>query len=56
VFNAIFGSGAANFPWNEYTVVNAATDAGINLLRAVASKGTKVAGEEWTITITVTFS
>jgi len=56
VFNAIFGSGEANFAWNEFTVINAATDAGTNLLRAVAAKGTKIAGEEWEVTITITFS
>jgi hypothetical protein len=56
VFNAIFGSGAANFAWNEFTVGNSNDDSGQNLLRATASKGTKQAGESWTVTITVTFS
>jgi hypothetical protein len=56
VFNAIFGSGEANFAWNEFTTGNSATGAGVDLLRSVASKGTKVAGEEWEVTITVTFS
>ena len=56
VFNAIFGSAAANFAWNEFTIVNAATDAGTNLLRAVAAKGTKSSGEEWEVTVTVVFS
>ena len=46
-YRATFGTAAANFAWEEYTLVNAATDAGQNLLRATSTKGTKVAGESW---------
>jgi len=56
VFKATFADGDAEFAWNEYTVSNAATDAGVNLLRKVGSKGTKASGEEWALTITYTLS
>lgn len=51
-----FGSGEANFDWNEFTAVNAADDAGKNLNRKVESKGTKQAGETWTLSLKITFS
>lgn len=56
VWRATFGSSAANFAWQEYTIVNAATDAGKNLNRKVASKGTKESGETWTLELQITFS
>ena len=56
VFRATFEDGEAEFAWNEYTITNAATDAGVNLLRKVESKGTKGDGEEWSLTITYTLS
>jgi len=40
-----FGGTDANYAWNEFTVVNAADDAGKNLNRRVESKGTKASGE-----------
>jgi hypothetical protein len=56
VYRAIFESGVANFAWEEFTLGNSNDDSGENFMRATASKGTKVAGEQWTVTITVTFS
>jgi uncharacterized cupin superfamily protein len=44
-WRATFGSGDANYAWNEFTVVNSADDAGKNLNRKVESKGTKASGE-----------
>ena len=55
-FNAIFTSGVANYAWHEFCVGNSATGVGVDLLRAVAAKGTKTSGEEWEVTVTVTFS
>jgi hypothetical protein len=55
-WRATFGSSEANYAWEEYTVVNAATDAGKNLNRKVACKGTKVSGETWMLSLQITFS
>ncbi len=55
-WRATFGSSEANFAWEEYTVVNAADDSGKNLNRTTASKGTKVVGESWTLSLKITFS
>jgi hypothetical protein len=55
-WRATFGSSDANYAWEEYTVVNAASDTGKNLNRKTASKGTKASGETWTLSLQVTFS
>jgi hypothetical protein len=55
-WRATFGSQDANYAWEEYTVVNASDDSGKNLNRKAASKGTKVAGETWTLSLQITFS
>jgi len=55
-WRATFGTSEANFAWEEYTVVNAADDSGKNLNRKVESKGTKVSGETWTLSLKITFS
>ena len=55
-WRATFGSAEANYSWQEYTVVNASSDAGKNLNRKVADKGTKVSGETWTLSLQITFS
>src|SRR3990172_3738323 len=39
-WRATFASGAANFAWEEWTIVNAADDTGVNLNRKVESLGT----------------
>lgn len=56
VWKSQYTTSEANWAWEEYTVSNSNSDAGKNLIRGTASKGTKVAGETWTMTITVTFS
>lgn len=53
IFRSVFVSGEAEFDWNEATIVNAADDAGENMLRIVSTKGTKPANEEWTAEIEV---
>ena len=55
-WRATFGSSEANFAWEEYTIVNAATDEGKNLNRKTASKGTKSSGETWTLSLSITFT
>ena len=55
-WRATFGPNDANYAWNEFTVVNAADDSGKNLNRKVESKGTKVSGETWTLSLKITFS
>jgi hypothetical protein len=55
-WRATYGSGDANYAWEEYTVVNAADDTGKNLNRKTASKGTKSSGETWTLSLQITFS
>lgn len=55
-WRSTFGTGDANYAWEEYTVVNAADDAGKNLNRKTASKGTKASGETWTLSLKITFS
>ena len=56
IWRAVFTGAEANYAWNEFTVVNATTDAGENLCRKVSSEGTKGAGETWTLTYTLTIS
>lgn len=51
-----FGSGVANFAWNEMTVVNTADDTGPNLNRLVSAQGTKIAGQTWTLSVQITLS
>jgi hypothetical protein len=55
-WRATFGSSDANYAWEEYTVVNAASDTGKNLNRKCSSKGTKASGETWTLSLQITFS
>jgi len=55
-WRATFGSTDANYAWEEYTVVNAASDTGKNLNRKVSSKGTKASGETWVLSLQITFS
>lgn len=55
-WRATFGSAEGNHGWEEFTVVNAADDAGKNLNRKVESKGTKASGETWILSVKITFS
>jgi hypothetical protein len=55
-WRATFGGSDANFAWEEYTVVNAASDSGKNLNRKTASKGTKSSGETWVLSLQITLS
>jgi len=55
-WRSVFGSADANYAWNEFTVVNASTDSGDNLLRKVSAQGTKASGQVWTLDLAVTWS
>ena len=55
-WRAVFGSGDANFDWNEFTIVNASTDTGDNLNRKVSVQGTKASGQTWTLDLAITWS
>jgi hypothetical protein len=53
-WQATFGTSDANYDWEEFTVVNAATDAGKNLNRKCDSQGAKTDTETWTLQLQVT--
>lgn len=52
-FRATFGTGDANFAWNEWGIFNAAS-AGTMLNRKVESLGTKTNTQTWQFTTTLT--
>jgi len=54
-FRAIVGSDDGNYSWEEFTIVNAASDeVGANLNRAVSDQGVKASGQTWTIDVKIT--
>lgn len=55
-WRAVFQSADANYAWNEFTVANGGSDASINLNRKVSAQGTKVAGQVWTLDLSITWS
>lgn len=54
-FRATFGTGDANFAWNEWGIFNAAS-AGTMLNRKVESLGTKTNTQTWQFTTTLTIT
>jgi len=50
-----FGSSEANFAWEEFGTFNASA-AGVMLQRKVQSLGTKVVGQQWELTATLTIN
>ena len=54
-FQAVFGSGSANYTWAEWGIFNGSSG-GRMLNRAVSAMGTKASGSTWTITATITIS
>jgi hypothetical protein len=54
-FRSTFGTGDANFAWNEWAVFNAATG-GTMLNRKVESLGTKTNTQTWQFTTTLTIT
>lgn len=62
VFTAAFGTGVANFAWQEFGTdagtadsVSNATTGGTFFNRGVSSQGTKASGQTWTATETISF-
>jgi hypothetical protein len=64
VFSASFGTGVANFSWNEFGTDNytasgvTATGLGAGVIffnRGVSAQGTKASGQTWTATETISF-
>lgn len=52
-WKSTFGSGSANFQWEEFAVVNGTNDTDGNILnRKVTAQGTKSAGQTWVLTLT----
>lgn len=61
-FTAVFGSAVANFAWNEFgsdagtaDSVSNATTGGTFFNRGVSAQGSKVGGQTWTATETISF-
>ncbi len=52
-WRSTFGSGDANFTWNEFTVANGSSDSAKNLNRKVQAEGTKVSGQVWELTLEI---
>jgi len=52
-FRSLFGTGEANFAWEEWGIFNALA-AGTMLSRKVESLGTKTAAQSFQLTVTVT--
>ena len=54
-FQAVFGSGDANYAWNEFVVGNSNT--GVTALnRKVSAQSTKASGQTWTVSVAITIS
>lgn len=54
-FRSLFGTGDANFAWQEWGVFNNVTDgSGTMLSRKVESLGTKTSAQSWQLTATIT--
>lgn len=55
-WRSAFGSGSANYAWNEFAIFNAAAGGGTMLNRKVSAQGTKTSGQTWTLDLAVTVS
>lgn len=53
-FRSLFGTGEANFAWEEWGIFNAAPTGGTMLSRKVEALGTKTAAQSFQLTVTVT--
>lgn len=53
-FRSAFASGDANYSWQEFSVANGSSGTAKNLNRKVSNQGTKVAGQVWTLDVTIT--
>ena len=55
-WRSVFSGAEANYAWNEFTVINGATDADKNLNRLVSAQGTKTSGQVWQVDVEITLS
>ncbi len=55
-WRAAFGSGSANYAWQEFAIFNASAGGGTMLNRKVSSQGTKSSGQTWTLDLAVSIS
>jgi hypothetical protein len=55
-WRSTFGTGDANWAWNEYTVCNSNSDSGVNLNRLVQSLGTKTSSFSWVLSLQITLA
>lgn len=55
-WQATFGSGVANFAWEEFTVANGSSDSADNLNRKVSGQGTKASPNIWILQCKITLS
>lgn len=55
-WRSTYASAEGNHSWQEFTVSNTSSGTGKNLMRILADKGTKSAGETWELTIDEEFS
>jgi len=55
-WRSTYGATSANFAWTEFTVANASSNTGVNLVRKVSMEGTKTSGQSWELTLAVTMS
>lgn len=53
-WQATFGSGSANFAWEEFTIANGSSDSADNLNRKVSSQGTKASPNIWILQCKIT--
>lgn len=54
-FRSVFGSGDANYSWDEFSIMNDSAT-GDNLNRKVSAQGVKAAGQTWTLDLSITWS
>jgi hypothetical protein len=51
-----FGSGSANYAWQEFVVTNSGGSGGTCLNRLVSAQGTKTSGQTWILSLSITWS
>jgi len=56
IWRATFDTNEANFKWSEFLVANGNTATAIHLNRKVSDQGTKVSGQQWELTLSISLS
>lgn len=55
-WRATFDTNEANFKWSEFCIANGNTSTAIHLNRRVSDQGTKVSGQQWELTLSISLS